>query len=123
MFGSGIYLFLVGNKIAIKKKSALKAGSVAGPKSPTRISAKHAAIPAAFLDEPELVSFYKCLTMKERDQVQIRIYIGKLSAALIEKDNKKVISVLDKFELNTSKDPRSASKKKAIESLKKRFQE
>lgn len=114
---------MVGNKIALRKKSSLKAGSVAGPKSPTRISAKHAAIPAAFLDEPELISFYKCLTMKERDQVQIRIYIGKLSAALIEKDNKKVVSILDKFELNTSKDPRSASKKKAIESLKKRFQE
>ena len=115
-------MFLVGNKIAIKKKSALKAGSVAGPKSPTRISAKHAAIPAAFLDEPELVSFYKLFTMKERDQVQIRINIGKLSAALIEKDNIKIVSLLNTFDTNTTKDPRSASKKKAIESLKKRFE-
>jgi hypothetical protein len=99
---------------------------VAGPKSPTRISAKNAAIPSAFVAEPDLVAFYTLLTMKERDNVKIRILIGRLSAALLDKRYDKVVLVLDKLAiellpLTIVKDPRAGAKKKSLDTLKRKY--
>ena len=109
-----------------KKKSALKAGSVAGPRSPTRVSARHAAVPSAFVADPQLEAFYSSLSMRERDAVRVRVLIGKLSAALITKSQEKILHCLDKLSHEIvpsvlTKNPRANAKRKALETLKQRY--
>jgi len=115
-----------GAETKTRKKSALKAGSVAGPRSPQRVSAKHAAIPSAFVADPEWTALYTAFSMREREAVNVRVLIGKLSAAVIEKRDSKIKSYLDKLSQEVVpstilKDPRAGAKRKALETLKKRY--
>ena len=109
-----------------RKKSSLKAGSVAGPRSPTRISARGAAIPSAFSSDPDLIAFYSSLNMRERNMVQVRILIGKLSEALIKNSREKKLDCVLKLRTElvpqtVQKNPRAAAKRKCLETLRLKY--
>ena len=76
-------------------RPALKAGLAAGPRSPSRVSARAAALPAGFVGHAAASSYYGSLTMKERDQAAVRVPIGELSAGLLHRDARLVCRSLD----------------------------
>lgn len=97
-------------------KSALKAGYKPGPRSPTRISARDAALPSGFYLSPTAKSMYQALSMKERDTPTIRIAIGEMSAGLLSGNAKQVAAAAKKIAacVDSTTDARSTPRKHVV---------
>lgn len=73
-----------------KTRTVLKSHCKAGPKSPRRLSAKKAAMPSAFHGHGLATELYKTFSEEELNRVDLRICIGDLCAALLEKKGDRV---------------------------------
>jgi len=79
------------------KKSNLKAHCRAGPKSPKRISAKKAALPSAFYEHEGARLLHGMFTESELEQVSLRIAIGELCAAILQKQPESIVQSFSKL--------------------------